>query len=959
MNLKRTSYRKWAYLATILTGFSALSAQVIWQRYLAVLVGSEARSLTLVVAVFLSGLALGYYVFGFITERKKWSRAILLKLYGYIEFITAVYIIVFFLYFEALKTLSFNSPDYFVMDVLVSLLALLLPTFLMGASIPLLTATLPDSSPEVNTVHAKIYGWNTLGACFGCLVSGFYLIPVFGLNVSLVIVGVINFLASLVFVFNPLQGDVYKRDEFPVVPSVLSNRFYILFTFLTGAVIISFEVFFVRILHLSVYGAKIYNFPLILSIFVGGLALGSLSVEKKNISIKHLLNQLLSAVLLMGVLFWIIPYWSLWISNIRGFIGYDFLDYVFFQIILFLFIFIFLFPGVFCVGKLLPLAYTLMKKNVKNYGRICGSLYFFNTLGTVMGAIGLGYLALYVFNIDTLFKMNICIISLLGLVIAFFEKKKMYTIALIALAVIFAFVPLGWNKGTNYPHHYINEDSNMTKYKKWFSFPKADVSEVKKLYFNDGPNTTVVTAKKVRTEKTKMEGFLHPLFPISLKEDLAYNVITNGKGDGDSLGEFSVFFLIPSLTWLFAPPRGGGGRGEGLSTVVVGLGTGVSSGVLGNLKDVKTVSVLEISPKVIESVKLAPYNLNFGVSRNPKVNFIKTDAFKYFTKKHKKFDIIISQPSNVWVVGVENLFSLEFYKLVSRSLSEKGVLGQWLQTYSMDKETIAMVLRTVKRVFPYAEVYRIGFQDILIVASQKPLNHSFLNERFFDPFFYKILQSFGFQKKEDIYLTQVLDSRQYEQFVSFTSKESKEIQSLTRPKLSYRADKDFFMDNNLKPFDLLTFFMSNGDKTTNKRREAFQNYKNNTPELWEKKCPKLSGFRFFCSYMNQVIKEHRSFLSKKTGYQVRLKNYAFLRRHGFIKSNVHFLNEFFLNTLETKYMHEDAPLIYVKERIQDSGHEIAYTHIALLREKGILNEEKYQFLKNYIDSVVRIKEGVI
>ena len=78
------SYRKRAYLATILTGFSALCAQVVWQRYLAILVGSEARSLTLVVAVFLCGLALGYYVFGFITERKKWPRHLLLKIFVFI-----------------------------------------------------------------------------------------------------------------------------------------------------------------------------------------------------------------------------------------------------------------------------------------------------------------------------------------------------------------------------------------------------------------------------------------------------------------------------------------------------------------------------------------------------------------------------------------------------------------------------------------------------------------------------------------------------------------------------------------------------------------------------------------------------------------------------------------------------------------------------------------------------------
>ena len=940
-----SSYRKWAYLATILTGFSALCAQVVWQRYLAILVGSEARSLTLVIAVFLCGLALGYYIFGLITEKKKWSRRLLLKVYGYMELITAVYIIIFFAYFKLLKVLSFNSPAYFIMDVLVSLLALLLPTFLMGASIPLLTATLPDDSQEVNTVHAKIYGWNTLGACFGCLVSGFYLVPVFGLDVSLIIVGIINFLASLIFVFNPLKGDVHKQDKFPVVPSVLSNRFYILFTFLTGAVIISFEVFFVRMLHLSTFGARVYNFPLILSIFVGGLAIGSLSVDKKNISVKHLIQQLLNTVVLMSLLFWITPYWSQWLGYIRGSIGFGFLDYVFFQSVLFLFMFIFLFPPVFCMGQLLPLAYTLMKKNVKNYGRICGSLYFFNTLGTVVGAIGIGYLALYILNIDTLFKVNIYILSLLALIIAFFEKKRRYTVTLAVLIVIFAFVPLGWNKKENYPH-YIADGSDIPKYKKWFLFPRAISSNKKELYFNDGPNTTVNTYKQVRTEKIDMKIFTHPLFPLTLETDLSYSLLTNGKGDGNSLSEFSVFFLIPGLTWLFTPSKG-----KDLSAAVVGLGTGVSAGVLGKLKNVKSVDVLEISPKVIESIQVAPSNLNFDVFHNSKVNFIEADAFKYFTKTRKKFDIIVSQPSNVWVAGVENLFSLEFYRLASHSLSAGGVLGQWLQSYSMNEKTIAMVLRTVKKVFDYTEIYKIGYGDILIVASQRPLNHIFSEEKFFDPFFYKFLKSFGIKRKEDIYLSQVLDSDEYERLMAFTSKESEKIHSLTKPRLSYHADKDLFMFNNSEPFNLISSFVGHAGKQGTRKMRVFQNYANMSSELWEKRCPGLNGFNFLCKYMKEAVKEYRSFKAKNTIYQVKLKNYSFLRRHGLIKGDVNFLNRFFSKIMEKKYVHEDTPLIYVNERIKEGELETAYQHVVLLKKKNIIDEKKYEYLKGHIDNV--------
>ena len=305
------------------------------------------------------------------------------------------------------------------------------------------------------------------------------------------------------------------------------------------------------------------------------------------------------------------------------------------------------------------------------------------------------------------------------------------------------------------------------------------------------------------------------------------------------------------------------------------------------------------------------------------------------------------------MAGVENLFSLEFYKLASRSLSEGGVLGQWLQNYSMNKQTITMVLRTVKRVFRYAEVYKIGFGDILIVASQKPLNHNFPDEKFLDPFVYKFLRSFGFQKKEDIYLSQVLNNDQYEQLLAFIFEESKDIHSLTKPKLSYRADRDLFMFNNSEPFNLTgAFFTNDVDKKENKRRKAFQSYKDISFDVWKKKCPGLSGFNFLCQYMKRALKEYQSFSNKDKSYPVQLKNYSFLRKHNLIKGDVIFLNRFFSKVLEIKYMHEDTPLIYVNERIQEGEYEVARKHIALLKEKNMLDEKKYESLRKHIDSIV-------
>ena len=448
--LKKWSYRTLVYITTAITGFVALSAQVIWQRHLAILTGSEARSLSLVVAIFLLGLSVGYYVFGLLTEKKK-SRCLLLRYYGYVELLTGIYIVFFAIYFHVLKYLSFHSPNLFLIDLLITLMALLLPTFLMGASIPLLTATLPNTSKEIHTVHAQVYGWNSLGACFGALCSGFYFIPVFGLNVSLYLLGTLNAAAALVFLWNKLEGTVKKQDEPPRIASSVPQVFFMIFIFLTGALIISFEIIFVRILNLSL-GAGVYNFPMILSIFVGGLSLGSLSLKRQKLSMDLLIKQCLITLAFLCLLFQFCPLWGIWLNHIRINLVSVPLNYIVFYVLVFLFLLLFLFPVVFFMGRLLPLVYGLLKKTKQNYGKICGRLYFVNTLGTVFGAVVIGYFAFYFLNLDALFKINIYILFLLTLILLLYVKNKWRYVTcfqfvfLMAIGSSLVRVPANWER---------------------------------------------------------------------------------------------------------------------------------------------------------------------------------------------------------------------------------------------------------------------------------------------------------------------------------------------------------------------------------------------------------------------------------------------------------------------------------------------------------------------------------
>ena len=951
------SYRTMAYFATILTGFAALCAQVIWQKHLAILTGSEARSLSLVIAVFLFGLALGYYVFGLLTEKKSNPRFMLLKYYGYVELLTGLYIGLFPLYFEFLKNFSFHSSNSLFIDILIALLALLLPTFLMGASIPLLTATLPENSKEVNTIHAKVYGWNSFGACFGALFSGFYLVPVFGLNLSLHLIGILNVLASLVFIGNKLKGPVQKQEEPPTIPSPLPNTFFMLFVFLTGALVISFEVIFVRILNLSL-GAGFYNFPIILSIFIGALALGSLSIKRKELSINFFIKQLLIILFLLQILFYTVPYWSIWFNNIRVSLVSIPSNYPIYYILIFLFLMIFLFPAVFFMGRLLPLAYSFLKKTKNNYGKVCGLLYFFNTLGTVFGAIVIGYLAFYLFNLDILFKTNIYILFLLVLTILIYIKNKLHFVILAILGLFLICLPTQWDRtGHEFGYFKTTVFNPNIHFKKLFQLPKLIEGTTKNNFFKDGPNTTVSLINFEKQRRDKVLPDLKKLFDYDFKGTSDYSIVVNGKSDGNSLGDFStIFFMLP---YLYSPQK------ESLETVFIGLGTGVSAGAYTPMEDIKSIEVLEISPFVIKTIKTVAPELNFHVTKNKKVKIIEIDAFKYFTRNNKKFDIIVSEPSNPWVVGVENLFTLEFYDLIAKNLNEGGVFGQWLHIYDMDLSTLKIAVKTINQVFPYANLYKVGHGDILIIASSKKLK-ALSKEKFNHPFVKKFYNAMGFKEVKDLYLSQILNSYSFDQVAKLTKilpekitikkawfkketiliKEFLRSNTLIQPQLIYRANKTMFLGSRVNPFQLANKFQL-GQKEETKKMKIFNNYKDDKPETWNKKCLPIGGFNFLCALMHSYNIKWKLLKDKTKPFSKRFPHYIFLRQHGLIPYNKKIMDGFLNESIKQKKENINLGNLsdYVFEKIQMRDYEGADRDALAFKKNKLIDEKHYKNFK--------------
>jgi len=131
------------------------------------------------------------------------------------------------------------------------------------------------------------------------------------------------------------------------------------------------------------------------------------------------------------------------------------------------------------------------------------------------------------------------------------------------------------------------------------------------------------------------------------------------------------------------------------------------------------VVTIEIEPQMIAGSRLF-YPANHRVFDDPRSRFVVDDAKSFFATDARKYDVIISEPSNPWVSGVSGLFTDEFYHRVRGYLTPHGVFGQWLHLYEIDDGLVLSVLSAIHKNFASYSVYLTSNDDMLIVASNLP-----------------------------------------------------------------------------------------------------------------------------------------------------------------------------------------------------------------------------------------------
>ena len=699
----------------ILSGATGLIYEVLWARMLGLVFGATTLAVSTVLAAFMGGLALGSALAGKLAARIQKP----LSTYGLMEIGIAIYALLvpfLFRWVDHVYALIWQQlhPGYFAFSLwrfALSGLVLLVPTTLMGATLPVLAAALVRSSTKDSNSVTRLYACNLAGAILGTLVAGFVLLPMLGVRTTIAVAAVLNVLVGVVAISlqrrtsTAVVTDEPRLDVERSLTTLNSNRFWFFAALASGFVTISTQVSWTRILTMII-GSSTYAFSIVVALFLIGLAIGAWLVARKDRSqtlrFTILVVEVLTAISLVLSLFVLNRIPAMLVTFGLKFQIASWLGLLLLQI--FCATLLILVPAV-LMGMVMPLVLVWAgSEPTKAVARV-GRSYAINTIGAIAGAFITGFLLIPKTStrFTLLFATTCCLVVAC---VAYRPAepardpalKRAVAIGLIPVLVVLLFI--------------LAPPMNLAD----LSIGAYDTLVRVLAQTREGPSDQAdPDQEKVHELLMYQEG---PTATVSVRRDqntvsLAINGRTNAS---DSKFDMPTQVMLGQLPVLIAPRIDNG--------LIIGYATGVTVGSMLQ-SPIQSVTCVELEPRTIEASRYFEH-----VNRHPledlRTKLIIDDARSFLRVTSNRYDIIVSEPSHPWVPGVANLFTQEFFELGRDRLNDDGIFVQWVQIYQLSTESLRSVLATYHSVFPHVLVFRVGGlnqgKDLLLVGSKRPLN---------------------------------------------------------------------------------------------------------------------------------------------------------------------------------------------------------------------------------------------
>lgn len=695
-------------LLFFLSGAAGLVYEQLWIRELQHVFGSTIHSITTVVAAYMGGLGLGAWALGRRADAHRQPAA----LYGLLELAIGVFGLASPWIFAAIGAayLAFAravEPGLWAataVKAVVAFVVMLVPTFLMGGTLPILTRAFAGPSGQgLRRELALFYGLNTVGGVAGCALAGYVLIERVGMQPSLLATGALNLVLGAAALALVRGSPVLPAGETvaPATPEATASdatrRMAAWMIGVTAFASLLFEIAWTRVLILVV-GSSTYAFTTILACFLLGIGIGSLVAVGRGLPAEVLLRR---SALVLGVvaalasllfpLFRVLPMYA--VGTLR--LGASPTLLIVLQAIPVALVVI---PPAIGFGMVFPLLTELAARRGSGPGRETGRAYLANTAGSILGSAVTGFILIHAIGSERTLVLGVAVTAAVAALLLWqlgrelgtgwrFDSGERVPLLLGALALVAAVLTPSWSRRLldRGPAIYGYDIKTMTQLDNFLRGLGAE-----QLRFDEGWNATISVWRNGHYTWLK----------------------TNGKADASSVADMNTQVLLGVLPSM-AHPRPA-------RAFVIGFGSGSTARALADAPGMAHLDVVEIERAVLRAAPLFA-DVNRGVQDDPRVRIVEDDARSALQLGGAPYDIIVSEPSNPWVAGVAGLFTPEFFRIVRGRLAEDGVFAQWVQMYRVPVGVVSVVVANLREVFPHVEMWYANTADLILVASNRPV----------------------------------------------------------------------------------------------------------------------------------------------------------------------------------------------------------------------------------------------
>jgi spermidine synthase len=683
-----------------LSGISALIFETLWLRLSGLAFGNSIWAAALILSSFMAGLALGTAI-----AASSKLRIRPLKLYAALEVAVAVFgcTIVFALpiigellrpIFQALWT---HQTILLALRVLFSFVILLIPTTAMGLTLPVVLEDRHLASFDFGRAVGVLYGFNTIGAVVGALIGELFLIKAFGLWGTSLAAGLLNCIAAAIALLltrtedvRPTRPPLQPPEESRWLRLELNYRLpwrLLIVSFGAGCILLTLEIVWFRFLRLYV-ASSATAFSLMLAIVLAGIGLGGIASGAllKRMRKSALPILLVTAAILTLVCYILFPVPTLG-ENEKNFYLESWSQIALISIAL-------MFPVAFLSGVLFPAIAARVQESVPSRMNSLGVTTLFNTAGAAIGPLLAGFVLLPKLGFQS--SLIFCA-AIYVLLCVFVSQKSNWSLKRSGGLALFAFCILFGLLVALFPSH--RDELHFANARKLFESEEQHL--VKKIEGTTG------TWQLLRRDL-----FGQPYY---------YRLMTDGfsmSATNPPNQRYMRLFAYLPMT-LHPQPQ---------DALLIAFGCGVTADALTHDVDLKHIDMVDISK---EAFDLADDYRGAGYSnslRDHRVSAIVQDGRFFLQASPQRYDIITGEPPPPKVLGSVNLYTEQFFSLMSDRLNDGGIATFWLPIYQLNVAEAKSILRAFHDAFPNTLIWSSSDEEWIMMGI-KGAPHKIDNER--------------------------------------------------------------------------------------------------------------------------------------------------------------------------------------------------------------------------------------